>query len=129
MKKQSFEDFLFSKGYKKYIKVKGNLQLASNTENISSLGYCTFYYKKDNDNNIIEYGFLPATNEVEPPPFWAHPLPKIIVDGVVKSINNTYLKIHDVHKVFSNEAIYNAMYDKTIILNLDTESVQNAIVL
>jgi hypothetical protein len=129
MKKQSFEDFIFSKGYKKYVRVKGNLQLANNNDNISSLGYCTFYYKKDNDSNIIEYGFLPATNGVEPPPFWAQPLPKIIVGGIVKSRNNTYLKIHDVHKVFSNEVIYQAMYDKTIILNLDTQSVQNALVL
>lgn len=122
MNKQSFEDFLFSKGYKKYVRLNGEYVL-SNSENISSMGHCTFYYIKGEDR--IEYGFLPATKEIEPPPFWAFPLPKIIEGGILRNKNSTYGKIHQVHQLFDNETIYKAMYDKSIVLNLDTKQVTN----
>jgi len=121
MNNQSFEEFLFSKGYKKYVILNGEYVLNENAY-ISSMGHCTLYYI--NGDNRIEYGFLPATNGVEPPPFWAFPLPKIIESGILRNTNSTYGKIHQVHQLFDNETIYKAMYDKSIVLNLDTKQVE-----
>ena len=87
------------------------------------MGHCTFYYLKG--ENRIEYGFLPATNGIEPPPFWAFPLPKIIEGGILRNTNSIYGKIHQVHQLFDNETIYKAMYDKSIVLNLDNKQIEN----
>lgn len=119
--KESFEDFLFSKGYKKCVRLNGEYVFNENA-NISSMGHCTLYYI--NGDNRIEYGFLPATNAIEPPPFWAFPLPGIIEGGVLLNTNSRYGKIHQAHQLFDNETIYKAMYDKSIVLNLDTKQVE-----
>lgn len=153
MNKQSFEDFLIAKGYKKFVlsmdkKLDAWTFKPYSNEILSSMSNLDFRYFHESDPIIVKINKgLPLNengittedrkgeicyglNEVNKPPVLVYPRPRI----VVKRIENGIEIIEDQRKDDSmfialrektNEEIFKAMYDRSIIFEFDLTKCTN----
>lgn len=146
MNKQSFEDFLFSKGYKKYVLVMVNKKWTFKpftNEIVSSLSNLDYRYihesdpiiDKINNNTPITEGGITfedrkgeicwGLNELGKPPVLIYPRPRIIVKRLDENGHEIYEDQRRDDSMFiaakekTNEEIFEAMFDRTIIFEFD----------